>query len=115
MAAQGSRVAAALTLPLVLDPFHSYSSSSPILFPFQGNVKPLRVNPSPYPSINLCYHKAKRGSHLMFRIPRRLLPKKFLEVLDFWFDNLGPQLGSQKKEKRKGRGHAAGRRDSCRF
>lgn len=33
----------------------------------------------------------------------------------FRLDNLGPQPGSRKKQKRKGRGHAAGQGGSCGF
>ncbi|KAL1537041.1 60S ribosomal protein L15 [Salvia divinorum] len=73
---------------------------------FKGNVTALRANPSPFPSINLCHDKAK---------PLTVHNFAGQEDSRFRLDNLGPQPGSRKKAKRKGRGHAAGQGGSCGF
>ncbi|KAG6405588.1 hypothetical protein SASPL_133179 [Salvia splendens] len=62
------------------------------------------ANPSPFPSINL-YLKPRKS----------LLVQNSAGNARFRLDNLGPQLGSRKKAKRKSRGHAAGQGGSCGF
>ncbi|KAL1537086.1 60S ribosomal protein L15 [Salvia divinorum] len=79
---------------------------------FKGNVTTLRVNSSPFPSINLCHHKVKSRNLLTVQ---NSVASAGQEASRFRLDNLGPQPGSRKKSKRKGRGHAAGQGGSCGF
>ncbi|KAL6566381.1 60S ribosomal protein L15 [Orobanche gracilis] len=110
------------TSPLSLSAPHLHLLSSQ----FKGSVGTVKANPFPYPypfpfpfpSIRLCRHKTNR------RQPRTVFNSATSGVQEssessqnirFRLDNLGPQPGSRKKAKRKGRGHSAGQGGSCGF
>lgn len=85
---------------------------------FKGNVNSLRPNPSPFPSITLCHRTPKlRQPLLVLNAAASAVQESSGSVQNarFRLDNLGPQPGSRKKAKRKGRGHAAGQGGSCGF
>ncbi|KAH6755577.1 ribosomal protein L15 [Perilla frutescens var. hirtella] len=87
---------------------------------FKGNVRALRSsNPSPFPSINLCHNKSKLSYQPLTVLNSAASavqePSGIVQNVRFRLDNLGPQPGSRKKAKRKGRGHAAGQGGSCGF
>ncbi|KAL8531700.1 hypothetical protein ACS0TY_008333 [Phlomoides rotata] len=85
---------------------------------FKGNVATLKACPCPFTSTNLCHHKSKQRQPLLVlnsvASGVQLSPISNQNVR-FRLDNLGPQPGSRKKSKRKGRGHAAGQGGSCGF
>ncbi|PIN22065.1 Mitochondrial/chloroplast ribosomal protein L15/L10 [Handroanthus impetiginosus] len=83
---------------------------------FKGNVRTLKGNPSPFPYLRLCHNKAKqRQSVVIVNSAASGVQESSLKNVRFRLDNLGPQPGSTKKAKRKGRGHAAGQGGSCGF
>ncbi|XP_057810655.1 50S ribosomal protein L15, chloroplastic [Salvia miltiorrhiza] len=83
---------------------------------FKGSVRNLRASPSPFPSINLCHHKAKPRKPLLVQNSAAVQETSgSVENGRFRLNNLGPQPGSRKNAKRKGRGHAAGQGGSCGF
>ncbi|PON95942.1 Ribosomal protein [Trema orientale] len=88
--------------------------------PFKGNVGNLKANPSQIPSLRL--NLLKKNSCRERRqvvVVSKAAPPEALPPLDdkvrFRLNNLGPQPGSRKKAKRKGRGIAAGQGNSCGF
>ncbi|KAG6398929.1 hypothetical protein SASPL_140401 [Salvia splendens] len=82
---------------------------------FKGNVTTLRANPSQFPSISLCHYKDKPRKPLTVQNSAASAAQEASGSARFRLDNLGPQPGSRKKAKRKGRGHAAGQGGSCGF
>ncbi|KAK4484245.1 hypothetical protein RD792_011469 [Penstemon davidsonii] len=88
--------------PSTTSPFRHLSSSH-----FKGNVTNLKANPRKFPAIKLS----------KLSIVNSLVEPEVLsnQNVRFRLDNLGPQPGSRKKAKRKGRGHAAGQGGSCGF
>eukprot|EP00262_Sarcandra_glabra_P003126 TRINITY_DN13627_c0_g1_i1.p1 TRINITY_DN13627_c0_g1~~TRINITY_DN13627_c0_g1_i1.p1 ORF type:complete len:276 (+),score=31.63 TRINITY_DN13627_c0_g1_i1:40-828(+) len=84
---------------------HSFSS-------FKGNVRTLRTTKPPLIHLKLKHQPspsiACRASSLSAAPPRA--PAERLRL-----HNLSPQPGSRKRNKRKGRGHAAGQGGSCGF
>ncbi|KAL3830909.1 hypothetical protein ACJIZ3_019711 [Penstemon smallii] len=88
--------------PSTTSPFLHLSSSH-----FKGNVTSLKANPRKFPAIKL--------SKLVI-VNSAVEPEVLSnQNVRFRLDNLGPQPGSRKKQKRKGRGHAAGQGGSCGF
>ncbi|KAK3009076.1 hypothetical protein RJ639_013633 [Escallonia herrerae] len=90
--------------------------------PFKGNVQNLKPNPChKIPSFKLHrHHKTKTATPTSLVILNQASPSPIptaaaTSSVRFRLDNLGPQPGSRKKAKRKGRGHAAGQGGSCGF
>ncbi|XP_022968128.1 50S ribosomal protein L15, chloroplastic-like [Cucurbita maxima] len=83
---------------------------------FKGNVRLLNSNP-----FNICSSRLKftvaDGKRLVVRSQAAAasLSASSGESVRFRLDNLGPQSGSRKKAKRKGRGISAGQGGSCGF
>lgn len=74
--------------------------------PFKGNVSNLKFK--------LITEQRKRS--LLVANQASSLPAPTIASIDrFRLDNLGPQPGSRKRNKRKGRGHSAGQGGSCGF
>ncbi|KAG8366619.1 hypothetical protein BUALT_Bualt17G0098600 [Buddleja alternifolia] len=93
---------------------------STILSPshFKGNVRTLKANSFTFPSIKLAHQKCDQRQHLVVlnsSVSDVRESSRSVENVRFRLDNLGPQPGSRKKAKRKGRGHAAGQGGSCGF
>ncbi|KAL3636076.1 60S ribosomal protein L15 [Castilleja foliolosa] len=85
---------------------------------FKGNVKTLKANASPFPSIKLSHQKPSQRQPLAIvnsSASGVQEASRTTQNVRFRLDNLGPQPGSRKKAKRKGRGHAAGQGGSCGF
>ncbi|KAL6187961.1 hypothetical protein ACLB2K_039356 [Fragaria x ananassa] len=91
------------------------SSSSPALrfpsSPFKGNVSSLRTSSCSFPSLKTT---TKRQLVVVNKAAAATVGAPVGSVR-FRLDNLGPQPGSRKKGKRKGRGIAAGQGNSCGF
>ncbi|XP_051146307.1 50S ribosomal protein L15, chloroplastic [Andrographis paniculata] len=85
---------------------------------FKGNARSLNAYTCGFPSIKICLHKFHRKPPL---VVLNAADSGVLESTSggqnvrFRLDNLGPQPGSRKKAKRKGRGHSAGQGGSCGF
>ncbi|KAL7149360.1 hypothetical protein ABFS83_05G034900 [Erythranthe nasuta] len=96
------------------------STTTPLLhhLSFKGNVRTLKANQCQFPAIKLCQHKANQRQSLVVRNQTAsFVEESFVSGgnVRLRLDNLGPQPGSRKKAKRKGRGHAAGQGGSCGF
>ncbi|KAF5183256.1 50S ribosomal protein L15 protein [Thalictrum thalictroides] len=99
---------------LLLSLHHSSSS-------FKGNTTLLKSNlPNNFPSLK--FHLKQSSKRPLFNlIQAKSSSNASSSSVDggssirFRLDNLGPQPGSRKKQKRKGRGHAAGQGGSCGF
>lgn len=87
-------------------------------FDKQGNVRNLKSSTCQFPS------KTNYNNHNTVQQQRKSLivassspiPSAVVSSnVRYRLDNLGPQPGSRKKAKRKGRGHAAGQGGSCGF
>ncbi|KAL9232281.1 hypothetical protein vseg_007408 [Gypsophila vaccaria] len=89
---------------------------------FKGNLLHLR-KPNPYtistPKLNLTVFVTRPKKPLAISAASTLVGEPSSDSAApgtrFRLDNLGPQPGSRKKAKRKGRGHAAGQGKSCGF
>lgn len=83
---------------------------------FKGNVKILNSKQLSVSSLRLKF-KVGDGKHLVVRnqAAASSLSASPVESVRFRLDNLGPQPGSRKKGKRKGRGISAGQGGSCGF
>ncbi|KAL2542584.1 50S ribosomal protein L15 [Abeliophyllum distichum] len=91
---------------------HNSSSS------FKGNVRALKPIPTPFPGIKLSHQKTRAKSPLIVlnSVASAIQDSSTsTQSVRFRLNNLGPQPGSRKKAKRKGRGHAAGQGGSCGF
>ncbi|KAF3972573.1 hypothetical protein ACB098_08G014800 [Castanea mollissima] len=81
--------------------------------PFKGSVKNLKPSPTP------CHFQSfkKRPMILLNQsaATSALVSAPSSSSVRFRLDNLGPQRGSRKKAKRKGRGISAGQGNSCGF
>ncbi|XP_010556369.1 PREDICTED: 50S ribosomal protein L15, chloroplastic [Tarenaya hassleriana] len=88
-----------------------FSSSS-----FKGNVSVLRANPCRILPIRL-QQKSRTGQQAArpFVVLNQSAANSAAAPTRFRLDNLGPQPGSRKKGKRKGRGISAGQGASCGF
>lgn len=73
----------------------------------------LRANPCQFPTIKLEVKGKVRKSGVVFA--SQASPSSVADNVRFRLDNLGPQPGSRKKAKRKGRGISAGQGNSCGF
>ncbi|XP_073301406.1 large ribosomal subunit protein uL15c-like [Primulina huaijiensis] len=85
---------------------------------FKGNIRTLKENPLVFPSIKLSHSKPKQRQPLVvLNLAASGVQATELggQNVRFRLNNLGPQPGSRKKSKRKGRGHAAGQGGSCGF
>ncbi|CAA0833015.1 50S ribosomal protein L15- chloroplastic [Striga hermonthica] len=86
--------------------------------PFKGNVSTLKANSSQFTSIKLCDPKSNRTKSLSLVCSAASSVQEFSGStgnVRFRLNNLGPQPGSRKNRKRKGRGHSAGQGGSCGF
>ncbi|KZV36730.1 hypothetical protein F511_39436 [Dorcoceras hygrometricum] len=85
---------------------------------FKGSIRNLRKNPPVFPSIKLSQAKSKQTQSLVVLNSAASGVQETVtggQNVRFRLNNLGPQPGSRKKSKRKGRGHAAGQGGSCGF
>lgn len=81
-------------------------------------MRTLKLIPTPFPSIKLFHQKTRAKSRLIALNSGASSVEESsttTQSVRFGLNNLGPQPGSQKKAKRKGRGHAAGQGGSCGF
>lgn len=97
--------------------FLTLSAPTPTLLPlsnslFKGNTTSLKLkqNPSSFPSLTSTKSRLIIAAAGASALPTAILPAARLRL-----DNLGPQPGSRKRRKRKGRGIAAGQGNSCGF
>ncbi|KAL6351075.1 hypothetical protein AAG906_031661 [Vitis piasezkii] len=81
--------------------------------PFKGNVRNLKANPCQFLTIKLEVKGKVRKSGVV--VASQGSPSSVVDNVRFRLDNLGPQPGSRKKAKRKGRGISAGQGNSCGF
>ncbi|KAF4360816.1 hypothetical protein CsatB_022031 [Cannabis sativa] len=102
----------------------SLSSTSPLTrptpsSPFKGNVGNLKSNPSQIQFLRLKLDNFRRERKQLVVVNKAAARTQALisseNNVRFRLDNLGPQPGSRKKGKRKGRGIAAGQGNSCGF
>lgn len=83
---------------------------------WQGNVSNLKAKTAQFVSLKLQINKKKTTLTTPLNQAASFSPISApVNVGRFRLDNLGPQPGSRKKAKRKGRGHAAGQGGSCGF
>ncbi|XP_031114508.1 50S ribosomal protein L15, chloroplastic [Ipomoea triloba] len=96
------------------------STSSGAVYPqlcsaFKGNVSTLKANRSQFRCLKLSNQKpSSRTSFTVFN-QAPVLAATMTAGVRFRLNNLGPQPGSTKNRKRKGRGHSAGQGGSCGF
>ncbi|KAJ0094693.1 hypothetical protein Patl1_14968 [Pistacia atlantica] len=89
--------------------------------PFKGNICNLRPNPSHFFNFSLKVQRQQNRTSLTILNQAAATPAPPASVsgpvtnVRFRLDNLGPQPGSRKKGKRKGRGISAGQGGSCGF
>ncbi|XP_031256274.1 50S ribosomal protein L15, chloroplastic [Pistacia vera] len=89
--------------------------------PFKGNICNLRPNPSHFFDFSLKVQRQQNRTSLTILNQAAATPAPPASVsgpvtnIRFRLDNLGPQPGSRKKGKRKGRGISAGQGGSCGF
>ncbi|XP_039146078.1 50S ribosomal protein L15, chloroplastic [Dioscorea cayenensis subsp. rotundata] len=87
-------------------------SSHPLLTPFKGTIAPLLTTFNRFPLQNL---QSSRRPFTLRAAAASVSSPVVLPPARFRLDNLGPQPGSRKRNKRKGRGIAAGQGNSCGF
>ncbi|MCL7045705.1 hypothetical protein MKW94_017259 [Papaver nudicaule] len=85
---------------------HSLTSS-----PFKGNVNTLKTSSSQFPSLR----SKQQQKSLIVKAASASIPTAVVPSPRLRLDNLGPQPGSRHRQKRKGRGIAAGQGNSCGF
>ncbi|KAI3948938.1 hypothetical protein MKW98_021544 [Papaver atlanticum] len=85
---------------------HSLASS-----PFKGNVSTLKTSSSQFPSLR----GKQQQKSLLVKASSASIPTAVVSSPRLRLDNLGPQPGSRHRQKRKGRGIAAGQGNSCGF
>nr|GMD50200.1 50S ribosomal protein L15, chloroplastic [Ipomoea batatas] len=96
------------------------STSSGAVYPqlcsaFKGNVSTLKATRSQFQCLKLSNQKpSSRTSFTVFN-QAPVLADTMTAGVRFRLNNLGPQPGSTKNRKRKGRGHSAGQGGSCGF
>ncbi|KAG9458152.1 hypothetical protein H6P81_002660 [Aristolochia fimbriata] len=97
-------------------------STAALTTTFKGNTKLLKATPSLYPASSFLLkpnkRRAREGSlslSVRASVPAVAVSSVVSTVDRFRLNNLGPQPGSRKKGKRKGRGHSAGQGGSCGF
>ncbi|XP_021723805.1 50S ribosomal protein L15, chloroplastic-like [Chenopodium quinoa] len=93
---------------------NNYPSSN-----FKGNINNFRINPFNFTSLKLNLRTIIRKPLVVAAATSSssnvVRSSGSSSETRFRLDNLGPQPGSRKKAKRKGRGHAAGQGGSCGF
>ncbi|CAH9118342.1 unnamed protein product [Cuscuta epithymum] len=95
-------------------PISSTSSSvKQLCSSFKGSVRTLKENPCQFPGVRLM--KQKPNSRTSFTVFNQAPMSADTNGARFRLNNLGPQPGSTKNRKRKGRGHSAGQGGSCGF
>lgn len=82
--------------------------------PFKGNVKTLRPKPPSSLCVPLKAQQRKKSPRLTV-LNQAASASGPVTNVRFRLNNLGPQPGSRKRGKRKGRGIAAGQGNSCGF
>ncbi|KAH7840831.1 hypothetical protein Vadar_022202 [Vaccinium darrowii] len=82
--------------------------------PFKVNLRNLKSNTFSLPFLTIPL-KGKLGNRQLVVLSRAAPPSLSITTERLRLDNLGPQPGSRKNRKRKGRGHAAGQGGSCGF
>ena len=91
----------------------------PLLSNFKGNLNSLRnSNPFNFSPLKLHLRNISKETKplVIVAVSSTGVPESGSGLKTrFRLDNLGPQPGSRKKGKRKGRGHAAGQGKSCGF
>ncbi|KAM7464333.1 hypothetical protein LguiA_032454 [Lonicera macranthoides] len=96
-------------------------TTSPLLQPiFKGNVSNLKANRCYFSSLKVHHNNPITVTRPLIIVCQAssspiAAAESSLTNVRFRLDNLGPQKGSRKKAKRKGRGHAAGQGGSCGF
>lgn len=111
-----------LSMPSMAVPLSISSNSltSRLSFPttsFKGNVSVLGANPS-HQILSLKLHHNRRIARPLVVMNQTAATSPEAAVMSserFRLDNLGPQPGSRKRAKRKGRGISAGQGASCGF
>ncbi|KAB1221066.1 50S ribosomal protein L15, chloroplastic [Morella rubra] len=83
--------------------------------PFKGNLKKLKPSPCRFHSLKLQLRSRERRQFVVLNQAAAVVGNAPLSSARFRLDNLGPQPGSRKKAKRKGRGISAGQGGSCGF
>ncbi|XP_059455550.1 large ribosomal subunit protein uL15c [Corylus avellana] len=84
--------------------------------PFKGNVTKLKPSPCQFQPLKLHLGKGiERRPLIVLNAARSPVVGAESSGVRFRLDNLGPQPGSRKKAKRKGRGISAGQGNSCGF
>ncbi|CAE6067054.1 unnamed protein product [Arabidopsis arenosa] len=86
---------------------------------FKGNVSVLGANPSQILSLKLNQklktRKQQQSARPLVVVSQAAATSEVVAPERFRLDNLGPQPGSRKRQKRKGRGISAGQGASCGF
>ncbi|KAF5445169.1 hypothetical protein F2P56_034238 [Juglans regia] len=82
---------------------------------FKGSFTKLRPSPCRFQSLKLNLRSRERRPLIVLNQADAFVAQAPLSSVRFRLDNLGPQPGSRKKAKRKGRGIAAGQGNSCGF
>lgn len=95
---------------------NNYPSST-----FKGNINNFRINPFNFAPLKLHLRNIVKKESTRLVVVASASSSNVSPSIGsgsetrFRLDNLGPQPGSRKKGKRKGRGHAAGQGGSCGF
>ncbi|MFS7962371.1 putative ribosomal protein L15 [Helianthus anomalus] len=82
---------------------------------FKGNVRNLKSGICQFPTIPNYKNKNGVQPRKLLVVAAQIQSAVVSSNVRFRLDNLGPQPGSRKNAKRKGRGHAAGQGGSCGF
>ncbi|XP_071693179.1 large ribosomal subunit protein uL15c [Rutidosis leptorrhynchoides] len=96
----------------------SFTSPSSLLSSnFKGNARNLKSSICQFPlnNNNKLQQQQHKKKSLIVALASPIPSAVVSSNVRFRLDNLGPQPGSRKKQKRKGRGHAAGQGGSCGF
>ncbi|KAK9064628.1 hypothetical protein SSX86_016010 [Deinandra increscens subsp. villosa] len=104
-----SPMASILSLPSQPSLLAQHSSN------FKGNRRNLKSNICQFPSIPNQNRGFQQRKSLIVAASSPIPSAVVSSNVRFRLDNLGPQPGSRKNRKRKGRGHAAGQGGSCGF
>ncbi|KAK4260846.1 hypothetical protein QN277_003910 [Acacia crassicarpa] len=83
--------------------------------PFKGSLENLAPKPCYIPSLKIRRISREKRPLVILNQAASSPAVVTLTTERFRLDNLGPQPGSRKKAKRKGRGHSAGQGGSCGF
>ncbi|KAJ7943154.1 50S ribosomal protein L15 [Quillaja saponaria] len=105
----------ATLLSLSSSPFTRRPAAFQSPSPFKGSSRNLKANQCHFPSLKLHHRSIERRPLLVFNQVAASPDTAPLSNARFRLNNLGPQPGSRKKAKRKGRGISAGQGNSCGF